>query len=162
MRIENQFFYQSNGLEQSKVGFDPPAAPFVWMHSNLSSCLRIGKNVYLDKKKIIKCKMIYQYFKDFILERSCRMPDTKSLFINSLIWDASGFRVKWDKDPGGSVSRVSPPWRDLIQRNSRSVDGNIYTPHTRRVGWLVDLFYGVSTLSESFNAELNFKQFSLG
>ena len=29
------------------------------------------------------------------------------------------------------------------------------------VGWLVILFYGVSTLFELFNAELNFKQFSL-
>ena len=27
-------------------------------------------------------------------------------------------------------------------------------------GWLVVLFYGVSTLSGSFNSELNFKQFS--
>ena len=29
------------------------------------------------------------------------------------------------------------------------------------VGWLVVLFYGISTIFRSFNAELNFKQFSL-
>ena len=29
------------------------------------------------------------------------------------------------------------------------------------VGWLFDMFYGVSTLFGSFNAQLNFKQFSL-
>ena len=29
------------------------------------------------------------------------------------------------------------------------------------VGWLLALFYGVSTLFGSFNAELDFKQFSL-
>ena len=30
-----------------------------------------------------------------------------------------------------------------------------------RDGWLVGWFYGVSIFFESFNAELNFKQFSL-
>ena len=29
------------------------------------------------------------------------------------------------------------------------------------VGWLVGLFYGIATFLRSFNAELNFKQFSL-
>ena len=38
--------------------------------------------------------------------------------------------------------------------------------HVVKVGWLVDFFYGVSTLFGSFNAELSlfkkgFKQFSL-
>ena len=67
------------------------------------------------------------------------------------------------KDGGQRI--LLTPWhsiRSIVINNFESrIQQRFQVKDGHLIGWLVVLFYGVSALFWSFNAELNFKQFNL-